>query len=130
MRTYQRCRSSAASRCRVRSVRKHARAGVLASVAFAAVALVTWPASQPREDTHKGAHNLGLAPLTRQLFFRAVYGGYGGTRLPPARAGARYGVMILNHSDSRVIPRLRAGNRGLKVLMYVDMMGSDRRDPR
>jgi len=119
-------------------MRKHARAGLLASVAFAAVALVTWPASQPREDTHKrtggpadpGAHNLGLAPVTRQLFFRAVYGGYGGTRLPPARAGARYGVMILNHSDSRVIPRLRAGNPGLKVLMYVDMMGSDRRDPR
>src|SRR3954468_18021137 len=101
MRTYQRCRSSGASRRRVRSMRKHARAGLLASVAFAAVALVTWPASRAREDTHKRtggpsdprAH-LGLAPVRRQLFFRAVYGGGGGGggARPPPRGGARGGA--------------------------------------
>ena len=60
-------------------------------------------------------------------FFRAVYG-YGGTRLTPEAEGRRYRVMILQATDAAVIPRLKARNPDLKVLMYVDMMGADLRD--
>jgi hypothetical protein len=117
---------------------KRARSGLLACSALAAVAVVISLASVPRKDMPKGtmgssdrgAPNLVLARTTRPLFFRTVYGEYGGTRLSPAREGARYSVMILQHSARRVIPRLKAGNHDLKVLMYVDLMGSDLRDPR
>jgi len=59
-------------------------------------------------------------------FFRVVHG-FGGTR--PAQEGARRRVMVLNVRDAAMIPRLKAGNPGLKVLMYVDMMSADPRDP-
>ena len=61
-------------------------------------------------------------------FFRAVYG-YGGTPLTPAAEGRRYRLMILQRFDAHMIPRLKALHPGLKILMYVDMMSSDRRDP-
>jgi hypothetical protein len=116
-----------------------ARRGTLASVAvaFAGVAVVLWLAFPAGEDGRRrtpdpsalGARKLALASAMHRRFFRAVYGGYGGTRLPPVQEGARYGVMILHYYDRRVIPRLKAGNHGLEVLMYVDMMSSDPRDP-
>lgn len=68
-----------------------------------------------------------LRPLGRP-FFRAAYG-YRGTRQAAAREGARHKVMILQQDDGSMIPRLKARNRSLKVLMYVNMMGSDPRDP-
>jgi hypothetical protein len=37
--------------------------------------------------------------------------------------------MILFQDDARMIPRLKARNRNLKILMYADMMATDSRDP-
>ena len=67
-------------------------------------------------------------PLGRP-FFRAAYGGYRTTGPVAARDGARYRVMILMHDDWVMVRRLKARNHNLKVLMYVDMMSSDTRDP-
>ena len=97
----------------------------LAAIALAGAAIGAWFA-------HVSTHDLRSArgaPAIRRPFFRAVYGGYGGTRLSPAREGARYRVMILHYYDRRIIRRLKAANPGLRVLMYVDMMSSDLRDP-
>jgi hypothetical protein len=100
--------------------------------AAVAVATVAWPAGaigriRPETST---AIRASSAPLPRLVdpFFRAVYG-YGGTPLSPAAEGARYRVMILQQYDAQMIPRLKALNPGLKILMYVDMMSSDPRDP-
>jgi hypothetical protein len=109
-----------------------------ASLALATVVGLTWLAWLSADDTPKGegrpASNPGeksvrLAPAVRRPFFRAAHGGYGGSRLTPARVGARYRLMILQYYDKRFIPRLKAANHDLKVLMYVDMMSSDPRDP-
>ena len=69
-----------------------------------------------------------MLPRLVDPFFRAVYG-YGGTPLTPAAEGRRYRLMILQRFDAHMIPRLKALHPGLKILMYVDMMSSDRRDP-
>jgi putative glycosyl hydrolase-like family 15 (GHL15) protein len=106
----------------------------LALGAVAGLTLLAWPS---REIAVKGkagpatraAEHVPSAPAVRRPFFRAVYGGYGGTRLSPAREGARYRVMILHHYDRRRVRRLRSANPKLKLLMYVDLMSSDPRDP-
>jgi hypothetical protein len=103
-----------------RSGRHRGRA--LASAALTAAAGAIWLAGPPAGNAP--------ASLSRPVgpFFRAAYL-YSGTPLTPAREGALYRVMILGQSDARMIPRLKAGNPNLKVLMYVDMMSSDTRDP-
>ncbi|HEY2600288.1 MAG TPA: putative glycoside hydrolase [Thermoleophilaceae bacterium] len=106
---------------------------IFARVTWMAVACATVAAvvalAAPSRDGSSGSAPHGRIAAVRHPFFRAVYGGYGGTRLTPAREGARYGLMILHDYDRRVLPRLRARNPGLKVLMYVDMASSDPRDP-
>jgi hypothetical protein len=97
---------------------------VLAPLAFGALAGAMWLASPSAGDSSKG----NAAIRSSGPFFRAAYG-FDSTRLTPAREGARYRVMILFRGDARMIPRLKAGNHKLKVLMYVDMMTSDPRDP-
>lgn len=110
---------------------------IVAAFALAAVAGALWLAASSAGDTSPGAGAAGSAgartsaTLGRRIadpFFRAVYG-YGGTRLRPAQEGARYRVMILQRSDARMVRRLKARNPRLRVLMYVDMMSSDPRDP-
>jgi hypothetical protein len=109
---------------------------ILASFVVAAAAGAFWLAGASDGNTRGAAASRhgGVRPAPASLprvsapFFRAVYR-YGGTSLSPAREGARYRVMILNQSDAAIIPRLKAGNPGLRVLMYVDMMGADTRDP-
>jgi Hypothetical glycosyl hydrolase family 15 len=121
----------------LRGMGRCTRGGIRASVALAAVAGVIWLAGPSSDNTQKDtrgpsdqrAHYVRLTAATHRPFFRAVYGAYSGTRLPPAREGARYRVMILTYSDRRVMPRLKAANPDLRVLMYVDMMGSDLGDP-
>jgi hypothetical protein len=103
--------------------RRHAR--VLALLTFAALAGAMSPAGPSAGDASKG--NAAIRS-SGGPFFRAAYG-YRSTALAAARAGARYRVMILQQDDGRLIPRLKARNRDLKVLMYVDMMTSDPRDP-
>jgi len=108
------------------------RGGIRASAALAAIAGVIWLAGTASHDTQKNtrgpsdqaAHYVRLTAATHRPFFRADYGSYGGTRLTPAREGARYRVMILSYSARRAIRRLTAANPELRVLMYVDMMGS------
>lgn len=103
---------------------------VLCVLGIAAISLATACKGTTRDAVRRidrGARVFRPAPPTRP-FFRAAYG-YGGTRLTPAREGARYTVMILQQTDRRIVPRLKARNRNLKVLMYVDMMASDTRDP-
>jgi putative glycosyl hydrolase-like family 15 (GHL15) protein len=111
----------------------------LAPVALAGAAIGAWLTHAPSHDPrHRVAgtrpvtpvHSARPAPATARPFFRAVYGGYGGTPLSPAREGARYRVMILHYYDRRTVRRLKAANPGLRVLMYADMMSSDLRDPR
>jgi hypothetical protein len=101
----------------------------LAAVGIAA-ALLPAVAIARTKSVSSSAIRASSAPLPRLVdpFFRAVYG-YGGTSLSPAAEGARYRVMILQQFDAPMIPRLKAFNPGLKILMYVDMMGSDPRDP-
>ena len=108
---------------------------VLAFVLVAALAGAIWRAGSSDGNTGAAASRHGVVrpahaslPRVSAPFFRAVYG-YGGTSLSPAREGSRYRIMILNQSDAAIIPRLKAGNPGLRVLMYVDMMGADTRDP-
>jgi putative glycosyl hydrolase-like family 15 (GHL15) protein len=61
-------------------------------------------------------------------FFRSAYL-YGGTSLTPAQEGRRYRIMILRQTDAAVVPKLKAGNPKLRVLMIVDMMSADPGDP-
>jgi len=82
------------------------------------------PDGQARVSFERAAR---AAPV-RRPFFRAAYG-YRTTRPVAAREGMRYRVMILMQDDWAMIPRLKARNRNLKVLMYVDLMSSDTRDP-
>jgi putative glycosyl hydrolase-like family 15 (GHL15) protein len=122
---------------RIRSRTSFPVSGALACLALAAVAgltLLAWPSRHITPEGGAGAatnaaQRLPRAPAVRRPFFRAVYGGYGGTRLRPAREGARYRVMILHHYDRRRLRQLKAANPRLKLLMYVDMMSSDPRDP-
>lgn len=108
----------------------------LVPVAMVAAAGTVWLAHVSSQNAGKRTtHNppapaARLFPGTPRPFFRAVYGGYGGTRLRPAREGARYRLMILHSYDRWVVPRLKARNHRLAVLMYVDMMSSDPRDAR
>jgi hypothetical protein len=108
----------------------------LAAIAFAAVAGAIWLAgpsasngaeNNPRVPPRR-ASAVRIAKPLRRPFFRAVYG-YGKTRLTPAREGARYRVMVMQQRDGPMIPRLKAGNHNLKVLMYVDLMSSAPGDP-
>ncbi|HEY3763972.1 MAG TPA: putative glycoside hydrolase [Gaiellales bacterium] len=96
----------------------------------AAAAGAVWLAGPSSGDTPGGpataASSVPAAPVSHP-FFRAVYG-YGGTRLTAAQEGVRYRVMILQAADAAMIPRLKANDPGLKVLMYVDMMSADPRD--
>lgn len=109
---------------------------VLAFVLVAAAAGAIWLAGPSSGDTPgrpasppAGARVASAAaPRVADPFFRVVHG-FGGTRLTPAREGARYRVMILNQADAAMIPGLKAANPGLEVLMYVDMMSADPRDP-
>lgn len=112
------------------------RACVLAFVLTAAAAGAIWLAGPSSGDTPGGhaeppaAARPASAVAARIVdpFFRVVHG-FGGTRLTPAQEGARYRVMVVNEADAAMIPRLKARNPGLKVLMYVDMMSADPRDP-
>jgi hypothetical protein len=101
----------------------------LAAVAIAAALLPAGAIAhtRPQDDAVIRESSGPLPPLV-DPFFRAVYG-YGGTRLRPAAEGARYRLMILQQFDANMIPRLKASNPGLEILMYVDMMSSDSRDP-
>ena len=97
---------------------------------IAALAGVIWLAD-PSDGTAPGgpeAANAAAAVRVSHPFFRVVHG-YGGTRLTAAQEGARYRVIVLDEADAAMIPRLRAGNPHLTVLMYVDMMSADPRDP-
>lgn len=107
---------------------------VLACVALAVVAGAIWLVGPSSGDTPGGnaSHPAAAGTVSASLppvgapFFRNVYGG---PTLTPGREGARYRVMVLQSFESALIPRLKARNPGLKVLMYVDMMSSDPRDP-
>jgi Hypothetical glycosyl hydrolase family 15 len=101
---------------------RHAR--VLVCIVFAAVTGAIWLAGPSGGSALKGNGTIRLSGP----FFRAAYG-YRSASPTAAREGARYRVMILFQDDARMIPRLKARNRRLKVLMYVDMMTSDPRDP-
>jgi hypothetical protein len=109
----------------------------LASVIFAAAGVVylagpsssSVPNGQARVSFDRAARAARGAKPLRRPFFRAAYGGYRTTGPVAARDGMRYRVMILMHDDGAMIRRLKARNRNLKVLMHVDMMGSDTRDP-
>lgn len=94
------------------------------------VALLSAGAIPPTRHESAGAvrESRTLLPRLVDPFFRAVYD-YGGTPLTPAAEGRRYRLMILQQSDAHMIPRLKALHPGLKILMYVDMMSSDPRDP-
>ena len=87
------------------------------------------PDGQARVSFDRAARAARGAKPLRRPFFRAAYGGYRSTGPVAAREGTRYRVMILTHDGGAMIHRLKARNRNLKVLMYVDMMGSDTRDP-
>ena len=108
---------------------RHGRALVAVVVAATAVWLGCTTAlsanlSAQRAVAHSGAASTGSG---HGPFFRVVYG-YGGTKLGAAPEGARYRVMVMQSSDAAVVPRLKARNPGLRILMYVDMIASDSRD--
>ena len=102
----------------------------------AAAAMAVWfggPAARGVLQSHpaqravesQAAASTGVAPSP---FFRVVYR-YARTRLSPAAEGTRYRMMVMQNSDAAVVPQLKARNTGLRILMYVDMMASDSRDP-
>ena len=107
---------------------------ILALVVVVAVAATIWRAGPSSGDASGGAPASSAAPRATAAgpvahpFFRVVHGFPGG-RLSTAGGAGRYRVMILNQADASMIPNLRAANPGLRVLMYVDMMSSDPRDP-
>jgi hypothetical protein len=92
-----------------------------------------WLATNGGEASRSpAAPRVGSAATQRPVadaFFRPVYASYGGTPLTPAQEGARYRVIILNPADAALIPALKAGNPGLKVLTLIDMMSTDPNDP-
>jgi hypothetical protein len=107
---------------------------IVAVVAAAAVAGAIWLAGPSAGDTPAHSANrtatarpAAAAPVAHP-FVRIVYG-YGGTPLSPAHEGARYRVIVMQESDASFVPRLKAANPRLKVLMYVDMMSADPGDP-
>jgi hypothetical protein len=110
-------------------------ASVTLTLAAAGVVYLAGPSSssvpdgQARVSFDRAARAARGAKPLRRPFFRAAYGGYRSTGPVAAREGMRYRVMILTHDGGAMIHRLKARNRNLKVLMYVDMMGSDTRDP-
>jgi hypothetical protein len=107
-------------------VRRGSTAALLAVAVGAAAFWLAGP-SDGKSPPGRGAAGAATVSLGKP-FFRAVYG-YGGTRLSAVQEGARYRVMVMQESDAWVIPQLKAGNPSLRVYMYVDMMGADRRDP-
>ena len=108
---------------------RHGRALVAVVVATTAVWLGCTTARSANLSAQRAVARSGAAStgVSRGPFFRVVYG-YGGTKLGPAAEGARYRVMVMQSSDAAVVPRLKARNPGLRILMYVDMMASDSRD--
>jgi hypothetical protein len=109
-------------------VRRGSTAALVAVALGAAAFSLAGPSDGSSPPPKGSAASTTGAPIG-DPFFRAVYD-FGGTRLAPAQEGLRYRVMILQETDAVMIPRLKARNPGLKVLMYVDMMGADKRDPK
>jgi Hypothetical glycosyl hydrolase family 15 len=107
-------------------VRRASTVAVLA-VALGAVAFSLAGPSDGKSPSKKGAAAAATASIGSP-FFRVAYGD-APARMDVARERGRYDYMIMHRVDAPVVARLKAEDPNVKVLMYVDMMSADPRDP-